>query len=113
MPINGTGSLIIEAKRVGADTLLSQIVDMVANAALACAHTKLADAVAGIFVPIVIGIAVLSYFAWAVWGPAPALSYALISAVGRSRMTLSLKTLQPNTSVGLVSLKLRGAWAGL
>lgn len=80
--INGTGSLIIEAKRVGADTLLSQIVEMVANAQRSRAPIqKLADAVAGIFVPIVIGIAVLSYFAWAVWGPAPALSYALISAV--------------------------------
>jgi len=80
--INGTGSLIIEAKRVGADTLLSQIVDMVANAQRSRAPIqKLADAVAGIFVPIVIGIAVLAYAAWAVWGPAPALAYALVSAV--------------------------------
>ena len=80
--INGTGSLIIEAKRVGADTLLSQIVDMVANAQRSRAPIqKLADAVAGIFVPIVMGIAVLSYVSWAMWGPAPALAYALISAV--------------------------------
>ncbi len=80
--INGTGSLIIEAKRVGADTLLSQIVDMVANAQRSRAPIqKLADSVAGIFVPIVIAIAVLAFIAWASWGPAPALSYALISAV--------------------------------
>lgn len=80
--INGTGTLIIEAKRVGADTLLSQIVEMVATAQRSRAPIqKLADSVAGLFVPIVIGIAILAYIAWAVWGPAPALAYALISAV--------------------------------
>lgn len=80
--INGTGSLIIEARRVGADTMLSQIVEMVANAQRSRAPIqKLADAVAGKFVPAVILIAVLAFVAWATWGPAPALSYGLVAAV--------------------------------
>ncbi|RVQ67816.1 copper-translocating P-type ATPase [Croceicoccus ponticola] len=80
--INGTGSLIIVAMRVGADTLLSQIVDMVAKAQRSRAPIqKYADKVAGWFVPAVIGVAVLAFVAWAMMGPAPALSYALIAAV--------------------------------
>jgi len=80
--INGTGSLVMEATRVGMDTTLSQIVEMVANAQRSRAPIqKFADMVAGKFVPAVIGIAVLSFIAWAIWGPAPALSYALVSAV--------------------------------
>jgi P-type Cu+ transporter len=80
--INGTGSLIIEATRVGSDTMLSQIVQMVANAQRSRAPIqKYADKVAGMFVPLVIGIAVISFIAWAVWGPDPALAYALVSAV--------------------------------
>ncbi|OWY10272.1 copper-translocating P-type ATPase [Thioclava sp. JM3] len=80
--INGTGSLIMEATRVGADTMLSQIVEMVANAQRSRAPIqKYADKVSGYFVPAVIGIAVLAFIGWAIWGPAPALSYALIAAV--------------------------------
>ncbi|TNF21218.1 MAG: copper-translocating P-type ATPase [Rhodobacteraceae bacterium] len=80
--INGNGSLVMEATRVGADTMLSQIVEMVANAQRSRAPIqKYADKVAGIFVPAVIGIAILSFIAWAIWGPAPSLSYALVSAV--------------------------------
>ena len=80
--INGTGSLVIEAMRVGADTMLSQIVEMVSNAQRSRAPIqKYADQVAGFFVPAVIGIAVLAFIGWAIWGPAPALSYALIAAV--------------------------------
>lgn len=80
--INGTGSLVIEATRVGADTTLSQIVEMVSNAQRSRAPIqKYADMVAGYFVPVVIGIAILSFIGWALWGPAPALSYGLISAV--------------------------------
>lgn len=80
--INGTGSLVIEATRVGADTMLSQIVQMVANAQRSRAPIqKYADWVAGMFVPAVIVIAILSFVAWAIWGPEPALSYALVSAV--------------------------------
>jgi P-type Cu+ transporter len=80
--INGTGSLIVEATRIGADTMLSQIVEMVANAQRSRAPIqKYADQVAGLFVPAVIGVAIIAFVAWAIWGPAPALSYALISAV--------------------------------
>ena len=80
--INGTGSLVIEARRVGADTLLSQIVEMVASAQRSRAPIqKVADSVAGLFVPGVLAIAVLAFIAWALWGPTPALSYALIAAV--------------------------------
>jgi Cu+-exporting ATPase len=80
--INGTGSLIIEARRVGKDTMLAQIVEMVAAAQRSRAPIqKLADAVAGWFVPAVIGIAVLAFIGWAIWGPSPALAYALVSAI--------------------------------
>jgi Cu+-exporting ATPase len=80
--INGTGSLVVEARRVGSDTMLAQIVEMVANAQRSRAPIqKLADAVAGYFVPAVIAIAALSFGAWTIWGPAPALAYALVSAI--------------------------------
>jgi len=80
--INGTGSLVIAATRVGADTMLSQIVEMVANAQRSRAPIqKYADMVAGYFVPAVILVAVLSFIGWALWGPEPALSFGLISAV--------------------------------
>ncbi|HQT95563.1 MAG TPA: HAD-IC family P-type ATPase, partial [Thermoanaerobaculaceae bacterium] len=80
--INGTGSLVIEAKRVGADTLLSQIVRMVAEAQRSRAPIqKLADQVAGYFVPGVVGTAAVTFVVWALWGPQPAMAYALINAV--------------------------------
>ncbi len=80
--INGTGSLIVEAERVGADTVLSQIVEMVAQAQRSRAPIqKYADKVSGWFVPAVICVAILAFIGWASWGPAPALSYALIAAV--------------------------------
>ncbi|MCW3782881.1 copper-transporting P-type ATPase [Defluviimonas salinarum] len=80
--INGTGSLIMEATRVGADTMLAQIVEMVAAAQRSRAPIqKYADKVSGYFVPAVIGIAVLAFIGWALWGPAPALSYGLVAAV--------------------------------
>ncbi len=80
--INGTGSLVIEATRVGSDTMLAQIVAMVAAAQRSRAPIqKYADKVAGWFVPSVIGVAVLAFIGWAIFGPAPSLSYALIAAV--------------------------------
>ena len=80
--INGTGSLVIEARRVGKDTMLAQIVEMVAAAQRSRAPIqKLADSVAGWFVPAVIGVAAVAFVAWAVWGPPPALAYALVSAI--------------------------------
>ncbi len=80
--VNGTGSLIMRAERVGAETLLAQIVRMVAEAQRSRAPIqKLADIVAGWFVPIVVAAAVLTFIVWAIWGPAPAMAYALINAV--------------------------------
>ncbi|MBT3557612.1 MAG: heavy metal translocating P-type ATPase [Rhodospirillales bacterium] len=80
--INGTGSFVMEAKRVGNDTMLSQIVEMVASAQRSRAPIqKLADSVAGLFVPAVIGVAILAFVAWSIWGPVPAFSYGLVSAV--------------------------------
>ena len=80
--VNGTGSLIMEAQRVGADTLLSQIVHMVAQAQRSRAPIqKLADLVAGYFVPVVVAIAVLTFIVWAIFGPPPAMAHAIINAV--------------------------------
>ncbi len=80
--VNGTGSLIIEAGRVGQDSMLSQIVQMVAKASRSRAPIQsLADRVAAWFVPTVILCAVIAFIVWAIWGPEPAMSYALINAV--------------------------------
>ena len=80
--VNTTGSLLIKAEKVGADTLLSQIVDMVAHAQRTRAPIqKLADVVSGYFVPIVVFIAVLAFLGWYIWGPEPRLAYAIVSAV--------------------------------
>ena len=80
--INGTGSLIMEATRVGAGTVLSQIVEMVENAQRSRAPIqRYADKVAGLFVPVVIAVAACAFIVWAIWGPAPSLSYALLAAV--------------------------------
>ena len=80
--VNGTGSLIMEAQRVGADTLLSRIVQMVAQAQRSRAPIqKLADQVAGYFVPVVIAVALITFVVWAIFGPPPALAHALVNAV--------------------------------
>jgi Cu+-exporting ATPase len=80
--VNGTGSLVMRADKVGADTMLARIVTMVSDAQRSRAPIqRMADTVSGYFVPAVLGVAVLAFIAWAVWGPAPALSYALIAAV--------------------------------
>ena len=80
--VNGTGSLVVEAQRVGADTLLSQIVQMVAQAQRSRAPIqKLADRVAGYFVPAVVAIALITLVVWALFGPPPALTHAIINAV--------------------------------
>lgn len=80
--VNGTGSLTIRAEKVGADTLLSQIVQMVAEAQRSRAPIqKLADTVAGFFVPAVMVISVLTFIGWTLWGPEPKLAYAMINAV--------------------------------
>ena len=80
--INGTGSLIIRAERVGSETLLSQIVQMVAEAQRSRAPIqKLADRVSAYFVPAVIVIAIVTFIVWAIVGPEPRFAYALINAV--------------------------------
>ena len=80
--LNQTGGFVIRAEKVGADTLLSQIVHMVAAAQRSRAPIqRMADQVAAWFVPVVIGVAVLTFVAWLLWGPSPPLSYALIAAV--------------------------------
>ena len=80
--VNGTGALVMEAERVGSETLLSRIVQMVAEAQRSRAPIqKLADQVAGWFVPTVVAAAVLTFIGWAIWGPDPRLAHALINAV--------------------------------
>lgn len=78
--VNSTGTLIMEAQKVGSDTLLAQIVQLVSEAQRSRAPIqKLADKVSGYFVPVVIAIAVGTFIAWWIWGPAPA--YAVVNAV--------------------------------
>jgi Cu+-exporting ATPase len=80
--VNGTGSLVIRAERVGSDTLLAQIVNMVAQAQRSRAPIqKLADVVSGYFVPIVVVVALATALAWATIGPEPRLAHAIINAV--------------------------------
>jgi len=80
--INGTGSFILRAERVGGDTTLSQIVNMVAEAQRSRAPIqKMVDKVSSYFVPLVVLAAVLAFISWSIWGPSPALAYALIAAV--------------------------------
>ncbi len=80
--VNGAGSLIMRADKIGADTMLARIVTMVSEAQRSRAPIqRLADTVSGYFVPAVLVAAALAFIAWATWGPAPALAYALIAAV--------------------------------
>jgi Cu+-exporting ATPase len=80
--VNGTGALVMRADKIGADTMLSRIVSMVAQAQRSRAPIqRMADTVSGYFVPTVLAAALLAFAGWAIWGPAPALSYALIAAV--------------------------------
>jgi P-type Cu+ transporter len=80
--LNGTGSLLMRAEKVGADTLLSQIVHMVSQAQRSRAPIqKLADIVAGYFVPAVVLVALVTMLVWGVWGPEPRLSHAIVNAV--------------------------------
>jgi P-type Cu+ transporter len=80
--VNGTGSLVMRADRVGSETLLAQIVRMVGEAQRSRAPIqKLADVVAGYFVPIVVAIAALTFIIWAIWGPNPRMGHAIVNAV--------------------------------
>ena len=80
--VNQTGSFLMRAERIGSETLLAQIVQMVAEAQRSRAPIqKLADTVSGYFVPAVISIAVITFIVWSIIGPAPAMAYALVNAV--------------------------------
>ena len=80
--VNGTGALVMKAERVGSETLLAQIVRMVGEAQRSRAPIqKLADVVAGYFVPIVIAISALTFVIWALWGPSPRMAHAIVNAV--------------------------------
>ena len=80
--LNGSGVLIMEARRVGSETLLAQIVQMVAEAQRSRAPIqRIADAVAGYFVPAVVASALIAFVAWSVFGPPPAMAHALVAAV--------------------------------
>lgn len=80
--VNQTGSFVMKTEKIGAETLLSQIVKMVGDAQRSRAPIqKLADKVSGYFVPAVLGCAVVAFIIWSIFGPAPALAYALVSAI--------------------------------
>ncbi len=80
--VNGTGSFLMRAERVGDETLLAQIVTMVAQAQRSRAPIqRLADVVSGWFVPVVVAISLLAFAVWMIWGPEPRLAYAVINAV--------------------------------
>ncbi|MCM2471502.1 copper-transporting P-type ATPase [Agrobacterium vitis] len=80
--MNQTGGFVMEAGKVGRDTMLSQIVRMVADAQRSRAPIqRLADEVSGWFVPVVIGIAIVAFVAWMIWGPEPRFAHGLVAAV--------------------------------
>ncbi|HET6853102.1 MAG TPA: heavy metal translocating P-type ATPase [Pyrinomonadaceae bacterium] len=80
--INGTGSFVMRAERVGSETLLAQIVQMVAEAQRSRAPIqKLADVVSSYFVPIVVLVAVITFIVWSIWGPEPRMAHGLVNAV--------------------------------
>ncbi len=80
--INGNQSFLMQAEKVGSDTLLSQIIHMVNDASRSRAPIqKLADTVSGYFVPMVVMIALITFAVWAIWGPEPAYVYALVNAI--------------------------------
>ena len=80
--VNGTGSFVMKAERVGTETMLSQIVRMVSEAQRSRAPIqRVADRLAAVFVPAVVAVAVVSFVAWSLWGPEPRLAFGLVSAV--------------------------------
>jgi Cu+-exporting ATPase len=111
--LNKNGSLVIEARRVGSETVLAQIVDMVASARRSRAPIQgLADRVSAIFVPTVVAIAVLAFVGWLIWGPQP----ALISAVAAAVSVLIIAcpcALGLATPISITTAAGRGAQAGV
>ena len=111
--INKNGSLIIEASKVGADTVLAQIVEMVTNAKRSRAPIQgLADKVASVFVPIVVGVAILALIIWLGFGPEPALAYAIAAAVSVLIIACPC-ALGLATPISITTAAGRGAQAGV
>tara|TARA_R100000935_G_scaffold14230_1_gene28566 strand:- start:984 stop:3317 length:2334 start_codon:yes stop_codon:yes gene_type:complete len=111
--INKNGSLVIEAGKVGADTVLAQIVTMVSNARRSRAPIQgLADRVSAIFVPTVVGIAIFAFVAWMIFGPEPALVFAIASAVSVLIIACPC-ALGLATPISITTAAGRGAQAGV
>ncbi len=111
--INKNGSLVIEAGKVGADTVLAQIVAMVSNARRSLAPIQgLADRVSAIFVPAVVGIAVFAFVVWMIFGPEPALVFAIASAVSVLIIACPC-ALGLATPISITTAAGRGAQAGV
>jgi len=111
--INKNGSLVIEADKVGADTVLAQIVTMVSNARRSRAPIQgLADRVSAIFVPTVVGVAVFAFIVWMIFGPEPALVFAIASAVSVLIIACPC-ALGLATPISITTAAGRGAQAGV
>ena len=111
--INKNGSLVIEAGKVGADTVLAQIVAMVSNARRSRAPIQgLADRVSAMFVPTVVGIAMLAFAVWMIFGPEPALVFAIASAVSVLIIACPC-ALGLATPISITTAAGRGAQAGV
>jgi Cu+-exporting ATPase len=111
--INQNGSLVIEARKVGADTVLAQIVSMVSNARRSRAPIQgLADRVSAVFVPTVVGIAIFAFSVWMIFGPEPALVFAIASAVSVLIIACPC-ALGLATPISITTAAGRGAQAGV
>jgi len=111
--INKNGSLVIEAGKVGSDTVLAQIVAMVSNARRSRAPIQgMADRVSAVFVPTVVGTAILAFVVWMIFGPAPALVYAIASAVSVLIIACPC-ALGLATPISITTAAGRGAQAGV
>ncbi len=111
--INKNGSLVIEASKVGADTVLAQIVEMVSNAKRSRAPIQgLADRVSAIFVPTVVGVSVFAFVAWMIFGPDPALVFAMAAAVSVLIVACPC-ALGLATPISITTAAGRGAQAGV
>ena len=111
--INKNGSLVIEAGKVGADTVLAQIIAMVSNARRSRAPIQgLADRVSSVFVPTVVGIAIAAFVVWMIFGPEPALVYAIASAVSVLIIACPC-ALGLATPISITTAAGRGAQAGV
>ena len=111
--INKNGALVMTAGRVGADTVLAQIVAMVSNAKLSRAPIQgVADKISAAFVPVVLVIAVVAFAAWLIWGPAPALAYAITAAVSVLIIACPC-ALGLATPISITTAAGRGAQAGV